>query len=208
MSAGKSRASGLSVGKNSTNAKPVLLILPVRLEIVFVLCCQDRQITFFQSFGPKLAIHRRYTERRFLCIPYCSLQGITVRPVPCNYYVIRPNIVHGANAGSNPAGDAKPFQEVTSETACLSRYTENTLSFGRIIPHNLALGCPLVRTESLGVSSSVILDVECRNSSCTTFTSSPLLFRIEENVWRNVCHDMGKLPRSFWPASSGVRASP
>jgi len=37
----------------------------------------------------KLAIHRRYTERRFLCIPYCYLQGITVRPVPCNYNVIQ-----------------------------------------------------------------------------------------------------------------------
>jgi hypothetical protein len=43
----------------------------------------------FSSFGSKLAIHRRYTERRFLCIPYGYLQGITVRPVPCNYYVIQ-----------------------------------------------------------------------------------------------------------------------
>ena len=40
----------------------------------------------------KPAIHRRYTERRFLGIPSCYLQGITVRPVPCNYYVIRQNI--------------------------------------------------------------------------------------------------------------------
>src|SRR5438552_10433389 len=44
---------------------------------------------------------------------------------------------HGGNTGSNPVGDAKSFQEVTSETACLSRYTENTLSFGRIIPTTL-----------------------------------------------------------------------
>lgn len=35
----------------------------------------------FESFGSKLAIHRRYTERRFLRIPYGYLQGITVRPV-------------------------------------------------------------------------------------------------------------------------------
>ena len=70
-------------------AEPVLLILPVRLEIIFVLRSQDRQITFFQSFGSKLAIHRRYTERRFLCILYRYLQGITVRPVPCNYNVIQ-----------------------------------------------------------------------------------------------------------------------
>jgi hypothetical protein len=25
----------------------------------------------------------RYTERRFFCIPYRYLQGITMRPVPC-----------------------------------------------------------------------------------------------------------------------------
>jgi hypothetical protein len=44
---------------------------------------------FFQSFGSKLAIHSRYRERRFFCIPYCYLQGSTVRPVPCNYNVIQ-----------------------------------------------------------------------------------------------------------------------
>ena len=75
-------------GQEFDDAEPLLLILPVRLEIVFVLRFQDRQITFFQSFGSKLAIHRRYTERRFLGIHYYYLQGITVRPVPCNYYVI------------------------------------------------------------------------------------------------------------------------
>ena len=79
-------------GQEFDDAEPVLLILPVQLEIVFVLRSQDRQVTFFESFGSKLAIHRRYTERRFLGIPYCYLQGITVRPVPCNYYVIRQNI--------------------------------------------------------------------------------------------------------------------
>jgi hypothetical protein len=40
-------------------------------------------------FGSTLAIHRRYTERRFFCIPYCYLQGITVRPVPCNSNVFQ-----------------------------------------------------------------------------------------------------------------------
>ena len=44
---------------------------------------------FSQSFGSKLAIQRRYRERRFFCIPYCYLQGITVRPVPCNYNVMQ-----------------------------------------------------------------------------------------------------------------------
>jgi hypothetical protein len=63
--------------------------LPERLEIVFVLRSQDRQITFFQSFASELAIHRRYTVCRFLRTPYRDLQGITVRPVPCNYNVIQ-----------------------------------------------------------------------------------------------------------------------
>jgi hypothetical protein len=76
-------------GQKFDDAEPVLLILPVRLEIVFELRSQDRQISSFQSFGSKLAIHRRYTERRLLSIPSCYLQGITVRPVPCNYNVIQ-----------------------------------------------------------------------------------------------------------------------
>ncbi len=37
----------------------------------------------------QLAIHGRYTEQRLLGVPYGSLQGVTVRPVPCNYYVIQ-----------------------------------------------------------------------------------------------------------------------
>jgi hypothetical protein len=43
-----------------------------------------------RSFGSKLTIHRRYTERQFFCVPYRYLQGVTVRPVPCVYYVIQP----------------------------------------------------------------------------------------------------------------------
>jgi hypothetical protein len=31
----------------------------------------------------------RYTERRFFWIPYRYLEGITMRPVPCNYNVIQ-----------------------------------------------------------------------------------------------------------------------
>ncbi len=38
-------------GQEFDNAEPVLLVLPERLEIVFVLRSQDRQITFFQSFA-------------------------------------------------------------------------------------------------------------------------------------------------------------
>jgi hypothetical protein len=76
-------------GQEFDNAEPVLLILPVRPEIVFVLRSQDRQMTFFQSFASELAIHRRYTVCRFLRTPYCYLQSITVRPVLCNYNVIQ-----------------------------------------------------------------------------------------------------------------------
>jgi hypothetical protein len=74
---------------------------------VFVLRSQDRQIIFSKVFASKLAIHRRYAERRFLCIPYGYLQGIAVRPVPCNYNVIQHiSAFHGGNTGSNPVGDA------------------------------------------------------------------------------------------------------
>src|SRR5579863_550225 len=66
----------------------VVLIVPVGLEILFAIgsAIADHLV---REFRLKLAIHRRYTERRFLCIPYCYLQGITVRPVPCNYNVIQ-----------------------------------------------------------------------------------------------------------------------
>ena len=37
-------------GQKFDNAQPVLLVLPERLEIVFALRSQDRQINFFQSF--------------------------------------------------------------------------------------------------------------------------------------------------------------
>src|SRR5580658_6936539 len=88
MSAAKSRASGLSEGKNST------------MQSQSFSSCQNgskSSLCFVPKiarphsplFGSKLAIHRRYTERRFFCIPYCYLQGITVRPVPCNYNVIQ-----------------------------------------------------------------------------------------------------------------------
>ena len=39
-------------------------------------------------FGASLAIHGRYTEYPLLGILYRPLQGVTVRPMPCNYYVI------------------------------------------------------------------------------------------------------------------------
>ena len=50
----------------------------------------------------KLAVQERYNQSRFLGVLLRSLQGIAVRPLPCNYYVI----FHGGNTGSNPVGDA------------------------------------------------------------------------------------------------------
>jgi len=64
-------------------------MLPVQLEIVFVLRCQDRQITFFQSFGSRLAVQERYNEGSFFRVLHCSLQGVALRPLPCNYNVIQ-----------------------------------------------------------------------------------------------------------------------
>ena len=43
-----------------------------------------------------IAIHGRYTEQPLLGVPYGSLQGVTVRPVPCNYYVIQPVVAFTA----------------------------------------------------------------------------------------------------------------
>jgi hypothetical protein len=64
-------------------------MLPVGLEIVVALRCQDRQITFFQSFASRLAVQERYNENSFLTVLCCSLQGVALRPLPCNYNVIQ-----------------------------------------------------------------------------------------------------------------------
>jgi hypothetical protein len=76
-------------GQEFDDAEPVILMLPVRLKIVFVLRCQDRQITLFQSFGSRLAVQERYNESSFFRVLSCSLQGVALRPLPCNYNVIQ-----------------------------------------------------------------------------------------------------------------------
>jgi hypothetical protein len=91
MPATKSRASGLSGGQEFDDAEPVLLILPIRLEIVFVLCSQDRQI-LFPEFWLKTRDTQTIHRASVPWYPSCYLQGITVGLVPCNYYVIRQNI--------------------------------------------------------------------------------------------------------------------
>jgi hypothetical protein len=74
-------------GQEFDDAEPLLLILPARLEIVFVLRSQDR---FFQNFGSKLAVQGRYNQKPFHRVLSRSLQGIAERPLPCNYNVIQP----------------------------------------------------------------------------------------------------------------------
>jgi len=88
MSAAKNRASGLSVGKNSTMQSQSFSSCQYGSKSSF--CFVPKIARSFPGvLVQKLAIHRRYTERRFFCIPYCYLQGISVRPVPCNYNVIQ-----------------------------------------------------------------------------------------------------------------------
>ncbi len=80
-----------------------------RLQIIFAVCFQDGQAPTFRPLAPKLAVQGRYNLSLYLCVSSCSLQGVAERPLPCNYNVI----FHGGNTGSNPVGDAKPFQELT-----------------------------------------------------------------------------------------------
>ena len=73
---------------------------------------KSSDLQFFRLPTPKLAVQGRYNQRLHLGVSSCSLQGIAERPLPCNYYVIE--YFHGGNTGSNPVGDAKPFQELAS----------------------------------------------------------------------------------------------
>ena len=80
----------------------------IKLALSYWLDCQlgeDCQIV-----RDTQTIHRRVQS---LCVRYGSLPGITVRPVPCNDHVIEYTTpFHGANADSNPAGDANSISLV------------------------------------------------------------------------------------------------
>ena len=45
--------------------------------------------SFFQAFGSRLAVQERYNESSFFRIPSRCLQGVALRPLPCNYNVIQ-----------------------------------------------------------------------------------------------------------------------
>jgi len=112
----------------------VFLILPVRLKIVFVLRAQDGQITFFRSLGSEPAIYRRYTDRRFLRISYCYLQGITVRPVSCNYCVTSLSAAFTAVTRVQiPSGTPKFFRSLRG-TATFGAGTRRHNSVANFLP--------------------------------------------------------------------------
>src|SRR5258708_32466044 len=69
----------------------------------------------FRLFGARLAVQGRYNVNLFHRVLSRSLQGIAERPLPCNYF-------HGGNTGSNPVGDAKPFQELASDRRNFRRH--------------------------------------------------------------------------------------
>src|SRR6202161_2603853 len=89
MSAPKSRASGLSVGKNSTMQSQSFSCCQYGSKSSLCFVAKNRQITFFQSVGSRLAVQERYNESSFFRVLSCSLQGVALRPLPCNYNVIQ-----------------------------------------------------------------------------------------------------------------------
>src|SRR5260370_13110315 len=113
MSAAKSRASGLSVGKNSTMQSQSFSSCQYgsKSSLRFVLKIA-RSPSSFTLPTPKLAVQERYNQSLHLGVSSRSLQGIAERPLPCNYYVI----FHGGNTGSNPLGDAS--LEPTTSSRC------------------------------------------------------------------------------------------
>ena len=108
---GKQATFPIIAGQEFDRAEPVLLLLPVWLQIIFAVSSHDRQISQISgSLRQKLAVQGRYKVNLFLCVLTGSLQGVAERPLPCSYNVIRLVCFHGGNTGSNPVGDAKSFQ--------------------------------------------------------------------------------------------------
>jgi hypothetical protein len=98
-------------GQEFDDAEPVLLILPVRLEIVFALRSHDGQSLFPESWlktRDTQTIHRA-------SVPLYSLLLFT------GHYF------HDGNTGSNPVGDAKSFQELTSNSSFCRRHKKEHL---------------------------------------------------------------------------------
>src|ERR1700732_2443350 len=121
MSAAKSRASGSSVGKNSTVQIQSLSSCQYgsKSSLRFVL---KIDLPVFRLHLPKLAVQGRCNQNWFLGVSSRSLQGIAERPLPCNYNVIQ--FVCALSRRKPPPGT--PIQWLAGEpsTPCLTRRLE------------------------------------------------------------------------------------
>jgi hypothetical protein len=121
MSEAKIRASGSSVGKNSTAQSQSVSSCQCgwKSSLRFILKT-DLQ---FKLPPPKLAVQEQYNQKMRLSVSSCSLQGIAERPSPCKYNVIQlVSAFHGGNAGSNPVGDAKPYHQLGGAATVFRRH--------------------------------------------------------------------------------------
>jgi len=87
MSAVKSRASGSSVGKNSTVQSQSSSSRQYGSESSLLLV--SKTVSRLSDFLQKLAVQGRYNMDVFSSILTGSLQGIAERPLPCDYNVIQ-----------------------------------------------------------------------------------------------------------------------
>jgi len=83
-----------------------------------------------------LAVQQRYKFLGFLCVSIASIQGITERPLPCNYNIVE--FFHGGNTGSNPLGDGNNRNEL-SESGFIA---EGLKGFDKKKPLRGRLLCP------------------------------------------------------------------
>ena len=96
MSAAKSRAPAFIGGQEFDDAEPVLLILPVRLEIVFVLRSQDRQ-TPFPTFWLKTRDTQSVGSFVFPIAIYRALRCDRSRTIKCLPGAVTPGTHRGHN---------------------------------------------------------------------------------------------------------------
>jgi len=89
MCAAKRRASGSSVGKNSTVRASPSRLASMAPNHPCGSFSRSQDLPFFRLSTPKLAVQGRYNQSQCLCVSSCSLQGIAERPLPCNYNVIQ-----------------------------------------------------------------------------------------------------------------------
>src|SRR5215469_9116212 len=143
------------------------------------------------------AVQERYKFLGFLSVSITSLQGVAKRPrlvITTFWNLLAP--FHGGNTGSNPVGDAKYYQELRRKT----RSRRDTKKIHSVRPdhtHHLALRSPLVRAKSLGIGVERHRRRRVTQQLLHSFDIFTVSLRIEENVWRNVCHEIFLVIPSF-----------